>query len=104
MTSRYGSYLQFSLTMSGKDVDEKMSEFIYSFCPSARPLYSLGGTQKFELPTSETSLEVVFENMEILKKSNIATVLDWSVSNATLEEVFIKISREAGIEMTCFKP
>ena len=71
-------------------------------CPSARPVYSLGGTQKFELPSSDVSLEMVFEHMETLGKKGQLTILDWGVSNVTLEEVFIKITREAGVKMTAF--
>lgn len=29
-------------------------------------------------------------------------VLDWGMSNATLEEVFIKITREAGVKLSAF--
>ncbi len=29
-------------------------------------------------------------------------MLDWGMSNATLEEVFIKITREAGVKLSAF--
>lgn len=29
-------------------------------------------------------------------------VVDWGVSNATLEEVFIKITRDAGVRLSAF--
>ena len=29
-------------------------------------------------------------------------LVDWGVSNATLEEVFIRITRDAGVRMTSF--
>jgi hypothetical protein len=29
-------------------------------------------------------------------------LLDWGMSNATLEEVFIKITREAGVRLSAF--
>ncbi len=29
-------------------------------------------------------------------------VLDWGMSNATLEEVFIKITRDAGVRLSAF--
>ncbi len=39
-------------TPVGPDVVEAAT-FVQQLCPSARPTYALGGTQKYELPTSE---------------------------------------------------
>ncbi|GMH42708.1 hypothetical protein BSKO_10627 [Bryopsis sp. KO-2023] len=101
LTSRYGGYLQFSLTTpSGQEVIA--AEAIYKMCPTARPVYSLGGTQKFELPMADVQLEEVFDAMARVQSSKEFSILDWGVSNATLEEVFIKITREAGVKMTAF--
>lgn len=82
--------------------DELAAASIYNLCPTARPVYALGGTQKFELPTSDVSLQDVFSHMEDLKNNSKIDVLDWGVSNATLEEVFIKITNDAGVQMTTF--
>lgn len=41
-------------TPVGPDVDEAAA-FVQQLCPSARPTYALGGTQKYELPTSEVA-------------------------------------------------
>ncbi len=64
--------------------------------PSAVLTYELGGTLKYELPATEVSLSGVFEAMSRVKRE--MTVLDWGVANATLEEVFIKFARQAGIK------
>ena len=82
--------------------DEKAAASIYALCPTARPVYALGGTQKFELPTKDVTLQDVFSHMENLKNNSTIDVLDWGVSNATLEEVFIKITNDAGVQMTTF--
>lgn len=101
LTSRYGGYLQFSLTTpSGQE--SKAADSIFSLCPTARPVYSLGGTQKFELPMADVDLESVFDHMSRVETTKEFTVLDWGVSNVTLEEVFIKIARESGVKMTAF--
>lgn len=103
LTSRYGGYLQFSLTTPNGQ-EAKAADSIYSLCPTARPVYSLGGAQKFELPMADVDLESVFDHMNSVENSKEFTVLDWGISNVTLEEVFIKIAREAGVKMTTFTP
>lgn len=50
-----------------------------------------GGTQTFDLPTDEADLSSVFRQVEAHRKD--LGIVDWGVSNMTLEEVFIKISR-----------
>lgn len=68
--------------------------FVRRMSPTARLTYSVGGTLKFELPTSEVSLAAVFGAMGEAKQQ--LQVLDWGVANATLEEVFIKFARQIG--------
>lgn len=101
LTGRFGRYLSFTITTPSAQ-EEKVSGFVKKLAPGAKLLYSLGGTQKYELPLSEVSVDGVFRKMEEAKFKGELEVLDWGVSNASLEEVFIKISREAGIEMTTF--
>lgn len=71
-------------------------QMVKSMAPHAEKTYSLAGTQKYELPTSETSIGSVFAEVE-RAKSRI-TILDWGISSATLEEVFIKFARSLGVE------
>ena len=70
--------------------------------PSAKLVYALGGTQKYELPLNEVEVDGVFRRMEEMKLRKEVEVLDWGVSNATLEEVFIEITREAGVQMSAW--
>ncbi|KAL3145247.1 hypothetical protein ABBQ32_000991 [Trebouxia sp. C0010 RCD-2024] len=96
LTARYGGYVVFTVTTpTGSDV-QKAAAFVKQLCPSARPTYALGGTQKYELPTSEVSLSQVFAGMR--QAQQLFTVLDWGVANAKLEEVFIKFARSIGAE------
>ena len=67
---------------------------VLDMSPSAQLTYSVGGTLKFELPTSEVSLSQVFKVMATAREQ--LQVLDWGVANATLEEVFIKFARQIG--------
>ena len=47
-------------------------------------------------------MESIFRRMEEVKLRGEVELLDWGVSNATLEEVFIKIARDAGVQMSAF--
>ncbi|KAK9803177.1 hypothetical protein WJX72_009746 [[Myrmecia] bisecta] len=95
LTARYGSYLSFSITTPSSQ-DLRAAALVLRLAPTSRKVYALNGTQKFELPVAETAVEEVFVKVEEAKTASGLDVLDWGVSNATLEDVFIKISREAG--------
>ena len=45
---------------------------VRELAPSARLVYALGGTQKFELPTGEASVDAIFRRMEAVKRSWVA--------------------------------
>ena len=101
LTSRYGGYLSFTITTPPHQEAAALG-VVRSMSPSARLVYSLGGTQRFELPLGEVEVEAIFRRMEGVKLRGEVELLDWGVSNATLEEVFIKIAREAGVVATAF--
>jgi len=95
---RYGGYLVMTLTVAAGQ-ESAARVFIEQMSPSARLTYSVGGTLKFELPSSEVSLSSVFSAMAAAKADTSAQrlhILDWGVANATLEEVFIKFARSIG--------
>lgn len=56
--------------------EEGAKALVMAMSPGARLTYSLGGTLKYELPTSEVSLSKVFNTMAQAKASGM-TVLDW---------------------------
>ena len=90
-----GGFLILQITC-GSARAEKVTGFVRSLSPSAVCTYSLGGMFKFDLPTSEASLASVFKGIEASKAE--LDITDWSVCNMTLEEVFIKLSREIGAQ------
>lgn len=178
LTSRYGSYLLLSLSTPPDPAQEAAAAaFVSTLCASARRVYSLGGTQTFELPKADASLRVVFHAMTSAKQrsqdaaaasapaaaASLAcvspaagatlmtsqqtllaplkpgaagggsadsqpegqllqpaeaddfasggagrgssgttpfTLLDWGVTNASLEQVFVEIARDAGAVVT----
>ena len=73
---------------------------VREICPTARQTYSVAATQKYELPTTDVTLDTVFGL--IRKKGEELRVIDFSISSASLEEVFIKFAKEndLGIEST----
>lgn len=101
LTARFGGYLSFTITTPPHQ-EAEAARIIKSISPNAKLVYALGGTQKYELPLSEVEVDGVFRRMEEVKLRKEVEVLDWGVSNATLEEVFIKITREAGVQMSAW--
>ena len=92
ITSRYAGFLVFSITVpAGQEATAK--SLVTSLSPSAVLTYELGGTLKYELPTSEVSPAAVFAAVSAAKERGDLTVKDWGVANATLEEVFVRLAR-----------
>ena len=101
LTARFGGYLSFTITTPPTQ-EAAAARIIKTMSPSAKLVYALGGTQKYELPLNEVEVDGVFRRMEEMKLRKEVEVLDWGVSNATLEEVFIEITREAGVQMSAW--
>lgn len=98
LTARYGRYLVFTIT-TPQEQAPAVDALVYGMSPNAKMVYSLAGTRKYEIPTSEVSLAEVFESMEgAAGTAGGLTVLDWGVANATLEEVFIRFAKSIGAE------
>lgn len=97
LTARYGDFFVFTITSDPK-YEADVDEFVKNLCPNARRTYSLAGTQKYELPSKDISLDQIFAAMEGAQESKSLSILDWGVSNATLEEVFIKFAKEMGLQ------
>lgn len=102
LTARFGGYLSFSITTPVQQEDVARRLVVERMAPGAKLVYALGGTQKYELPLEEVSVDGVFREMERAKIEGVVEVLDWGVSNATLEECFINICRSEGVEMSTF--
>lgn len=101
LTARYGDYLSFSLAVPPKQT-EMAIEAIERIAPGANVVHCLEGSLKLELPSASVDISQLFEHMDSIKMRNVLQVRDWGVSHATLEEVFIRITREAGVRLTAF--
>jgi len=89
LKARWGS--GFKLSVQGRAAQARMiEEFINALCPHARKLNELAGAFNFELPREGTELSEIFEGLESRKED--LGIIDWGISNTTLEEVFLKVN------------
>lgn len=99
LTARYGGFLSLSITTPvGQEL--QAAAFVQQLSSSAKRVYALAGTQRFEVPVNDVSVSSVFSAVEAAKEQGHLDVLDWGVSNASLEEVFVKIMGEAGVHIS----
>lgn len=72
---RFGGYLVFTVTVAHTPrCADRVAELVQDICPTgARLTYALGGTFKYELPTSSVSLSKVFSTMAALAAPAAAT-------------------------------
>lgn len=92
--NRFGSCLQFSVAIESEQ-ESVLLRSIYDFCPSARWTDRHKGRHKFEFPLTDVSLSDVFSYMERLDHEDEIDILDWNVSNTSLDDVFTKLTNEA---------
>ncbi|XP_018436846.1 ABC transporter A family member 7 [Raphanus sativus] len=90
LKGRYGGSYVFTMTTSSEH-EGNVEKLIQDVSPSAKKIYHIAGTQKFELPKEEVRISEVFEAVE-KAKSNF-TVFAWGLADTTLEDVFIKVAR-----------
>jgi len=82
----------FTMTTSS-DHEKDVENIVQRLTPNAKKIYHLSGTQKFELPKEEIKMANVFRAVEVAKRN--FTVFAWGLADTTLEDVFIKVAREA---------
>lgn len=72
---------------------EAVEWLVSRLSPGYTRIYSMSGTQKFALPRQEVGLCRVFGAVEVARRA--FPVLGWGVADATLEEVFVRVAKEA---------
>ncbi|KAH9330894.1 hypothetical protein KI387_003002 [Taxus chinensis] len=92
LKARYGGSYVFTITTVSTEEDE-VEKLVQSLSRNARKVYSLSGTQKFELPKLEIKITDVFRTIERAKE--YLTIQAWGIADTTLEDVFIKVARES---------
>jgi len=75
-----------------------VNAFAQALFPSARPLGErFSATYKFEVPRGEVVLSHVFAEMESQPTRDRLGLVDWSLTETTLEEVFLKLAELAHV-------
>lgn len=92
LRARYGGSFVFTMTTTSEN-DSDVETMVRELSPNAQKIYHISGTQKFEIPKKEIRISDVFKAVENAKKRFI--VHAWGVADTTLEDVFIKVAREA---------
>ncbi|XP_048138720.1 ABC transporter A family member 7-like isoform X2 [Rhodamnia argentea] len=92
LKARYGGSYVFTMTTSSP-YEEEVENMVRCLSPSAKRIYQISGTQKFELPKHEVKIADVFRAVENAKSR--FTVHAWGLADPTLEDVFIKVARNA---------
>lgn len=82
----------FTMTTSSNH-EEDVEVLVRGLSPEAKRIYKISGTQKFELPKHEVKIAEVFKAVENAKSRFM--VQAWGLADTTLEDVFIKVAREA---------
>ena len=94
LTLRHGGYYVFTISVAEEHLGAAKA-FVLSLAGSAKLAYEVGCTLKYEVPVEAVELAAIFQGDEDLKQK--LPVTNWGVAHATLEEVFIKFAKEAGV-------
>lgn len=91
---RFGGLYVLTITTPVNEEAEVIG-LVKKLSKDTRKVYDLGGTQKFELPKAEVSVADVFMTVEQAKQR--LHIQAWGLSDTTLEDVFIKVSKAGGV-------
>ncbi|XP_035822657.1 uncharacterized protein [Zea mays] len=92
LKARYGGTRILTITTSPEH-EEAVELIVSRLAPGYSRIYSVSGTQKFALPRREVGLGCVFGAVEVARRE--FPVLGWGVADATLEDVFVRVAKEA---------
>jgi len=103
LKQRFGTGYTFSISTKPRLTTEAAVVDFVSFLFGAGNVTMLGkggvsGTYKFEVLRASVVLSKVFEQMESQSTKDTIGVLDWSLTETTLEEVFLKLADMAGVD------
>ncbi|XP_020089502.1 ABC transporter A family member 8-like [Ananas comosus] len=93
LKARFGGIYLLTMTTS-PETEREVENLVHGLSPSANKIYHLSGTLKFELPKQEVRIADVFSSVENFKRR--VAVQAWGLSDATMEDVFIKVAKGAG--------
>lgn len=92
LIARYGGYYVLTMTTM-PEYEQEVENLACKLSPSARKVYHLSGTQKYELPKQDVKIVDVFMAVESFKKR--VDVQAWGLADTTMEDVFVKVAKGA---------
>ncbi|RLN05065.1 hypothetical protein C2845_PM13G11640 [Panicum miliaceum] len=94
LKARYGGTRVLTITTAPEHEAAAERLLVSHLSPGcATRIYGVSGTQKFALPRREVALGRVFGAVEAARRA--FPVLGWGVADATLEDVFVRVAKEA---------
>jgi ABC-type multidrug transport system ATPase subunit len=93
LKNKFGEGYKVELTYT--DI-EKAEAFILSVAPGCRKVADFANVATFQLSTGSVALSELFSKMNARPEST--GIVDWAVRQTSMEEVFLKISRESELE------
>eukprot|EP01029_Cantina_marsupialis_P023816 TRINITY_DN5_c0_g2_i1.p1 TRINITY_DN5_c0_g2~~TRINITY_DN5_c0_g2_i1.p1 ORF type:complete len:1536 (-),score=457.58 TRINITY_DN5_c0_g2_i1:174-4625(-) len=93
LKNRFGDGYQLKIMLDEHSTQSQTMDFIRSFAPSAKCVYSFGLARTFLIPRQSINMSSIFECMT--RGSKNGGIKEWAVQQTSLEEVFVKIAREA---------
>ncbi|KAJ3692029.1 hypothetical protein LUZ60_012379 [Juncus effusus] len=94
LKAKYGGLYVLTITSSSHQ-DEVVENQVKNLSPTVKKIYHISGTQKFEMQKTGIRISDIFQLMENMKKR--VNIIAWGVADTTLEDVFIKVAREAEV-------
>ncbi|KAK8940164.1 ABC transporter A family member 7 [Platanthera guangdongensis] len=92
LKARYGGYYELTVTTPSNQ-EEDVEKIVQNLSPAATKVYNLSGTQKFHMPRQGLRLADIFREVAAAKRR--LNIQAWGLSDATLEDVFIKVANDA---------
>ncbi|KAI8113180.1 hypothetical protein M9435_003184 [Picochlorum sp. BPE23] len=92
MISRYGRFMWLTITVNTTGGRKQIIKCVRSTFEDAELVSEFGKTLKFALPlTANQTIDAVFRRMEKMKLGPKVDIADWSVSNLSLEDVYLNL-------------
>eukprot|EP01129_Flabellula_baltica_P012243 TRINITY_DN54_c1_g1_i1.p1 TRINITY_DN54_c1_g1~~TRINITY_DN54_c1_g1_i1.p1 ORF type:complete len:873 (+),score=187.37 TRINITY_DN54_c1_g1_i1:72-2690(+) len=89
LKTRYGKGYKLTITTKYKAVNGA-KKFLQEHIPEAEPIsLPIAGTQNFSIPRGASKISEIFDLIENNREE--LKILDWGITNSTLEEVFLYI-------------
>jgi len=92
LKNRFGEGFKLSVQIAKGFPEEPVDTFIKKLAPGALLVNKLSGTRSYQLPQGAVTLDRVFAQVE--KHKEKLHITDWAITNTTLEEVFLRISKD----------